>query len=139
MLKKSSFSLTRALAKLPASLNAKTTTSKSSKFWWLGLAFYFGAGLMLFLVIIPRIYGLQAIPIHYNVHIGVDQIAAWWMPVVWWLIWGLLLLINFLLYRRFHREQDAFLQTAILSFTIIGSILALTAGFFQAVIIFTYV
>ncbi len=78
--------------------------------------------------IVPMIYGQTAVPLHYNVHIGVDTVGDWWriytVPVVALLV----LLVNFGLARFFFRRERA------LSYMAFGATLLLEGVLFIATI-----
>lgn len=82
----------------------------------LKLRFYrltFGFGLFAVLLavvlpawkVLPMIYGNEVVPIHYNIHYGVDETGPWWrvftLPVIGLVLW----LVNVPLAAAFSRHE----------------------------------
>jgi hypothetical protein len=53
-----------------------------------------GGVILLITTLFPQVQQLRVVPLHYNIHIGVDKVGSWWQLFVPSLIGVVLTLIN---------------------------------------------
>jgi hypothetical protein len=79
--------------------------------------------------VLPIIYGKTAVPLHYNIHIGVDTIGPWWriylVPAI-----GLIIIVTNLLLARYMWSRDPVLSHIAGLATLVLQLVLLTAMIF---------
>jgi hypothetical protein len=78
--------------------------------------------------VVPMIYGQTAVPLHYNIHFGVDTIGDWWRIYTVPAVGLVMLLLNMGLVRYFMKGERA------LSYMSAGATLFLESILFVATI-----
>ncbi|MBP9827723.1 hypothetical protein KBC55_01050 [Patescibacteria group bacterium] len=87
--------------------------------------------------ILPIVQGREAVPLHYNVHIGVDWIGPWWFiftPVV---TGALFMIINIIAIRLVWRKEPQ-LASLIAVQTMVVQLLLLIASIFVVLLNVSY-
>ncbi len=79
--------------------------------------------------VLPIIYGKTAVPLHYNIHIGVDTVGPWWriylVPVI-----GLIIIVTNIFLARFMWSRDPVLSHVAGITALLLQIVLLTATVF---------
>jgi hypothetical protein len=79
--------------------------------------------------VLPIIYGKTAVPLHYNIHIGVDTIGPWWqiyfVPAI-----GLTIMVVNLMLARYMWTRDPVLSHIAGVATLVLQLVLLTAMIF---------
>ena len=79
--------------------------------------------------VLPIIYGKTAVPLHYNIHIGVDTVGPWWriylVPVI-----GLIIIVTNLFLAWFMWSRDPVLSHVAGITALLLQIVLLTATIF---------
>lgn len=87
--------------------------------------------------VLPIIYGKTAVPLHYNIHIGVDNVGPWWqiymVPAI-----GLIIMIANLLLARFMWSRDPVLSYIAGIATLVLQLVLLTAMIFMVYLSLQY-
>jgi len=78
--------------------------------------------------IVPMVYGQTAVPLHYNIHFGVDTVGDWWRIYTVPAVALMVLIINMSLARFFFRRERA------LSYMAVGSTILLEGILFVSTI-----
>ncbi|MFA5946938.1 MAG: hypothetical protein WC813_02855 [Patescibacteria group bacterium] len=78
--------------------------------------------------VLPMVYGQTAVPLHYNIHFGVDTIGEWWRIYTVPTIGLVMLLLNMGLIRYFMKGERA------LSYMAAGATLFIESILFVATI-----
>lgn len=82
--------------------------------------------------VLPLIYGKTAVPLHYNIHIGVDTVGPWWRIFLVPAIGLIVMIVNVLLARYMWTRDPALAH-------IVGvATLALQVALFVAMIFIVY-
>lgn len=50
--------------------------------------------LLIFFALFPEVQALRVVPLHYNIHVGVDKVGAWWQLFSPSIIAAILTLVN---------------------------------------------
>lgn len=87
--------------------------------------------------VVPLIYGKTAVPLHYNIHIGVDTIGPWWQIYVVPAVGLLIMLVNFFL-ARFMWTRDPMLARVAGVCTVALQLVLLTAMIFIVYLSLSY-
>lgn len=87
--------------------------------------------------IVPIIYGKPAVPLHYNVHVGVDTIGPWWQIFVVPLLGLIMILVNLWL-ARFMWTRDPVLAYVTGFATVVLQVLLFTAMVFIVYLSLSY-
>lgn len=53
-----------------------------------------GGALGIWIALFPQVQELRVVPLHYNIHVGVDKVGAWWQLFVPSIIGFVLTLVN---------------------------------------------
>ena len=97
----------------------------------LGLSFALWLAMTGLLVwrVLPIVYLKTAVPLHYNIHIGVDDVGPWWriftVPFL-----GLLFIFMNLILARFMWSRDPMLSHVTAASTVLLELVLLTATVF---------
>ena len=87
--------------------------------------------------VLPMIYGNEVIPIHYNIHYGVDRTGPWWrvftLPVIGLALW----LVNVPLAAVFSRHERM-LGTFVAGMTLVIEVLLFIAMIFVVLLNLSY-
>lgn len=79
--------------------------------------------------VLPIIYGKTAVPLHYNIHVGVDTVAPWWqiylVPVM-----GLVALLVNILVAKYMWSRDPVLAYVTAAATVIIEVVLMVAMVF---------
>ncbi len=79
--------------------------------------------------VLPLIYGKTAVPLHYNIHIGVDTVGPWWqiyfVPAV-----GLLIILINLVLARYTWTRENVLAYVAAAATLLLQLVLMTAMMF---------
>lgn len=87
--------------------------------------------------ILPMVQGREAVPLHYNVHIGVDWIGPWWFVFTPAAV-GLLFIVINIGAMRFVWRKESQLATLIAVQTLVLQILLLLASIFVVLLNISY-
>lgn len=79
--------------------------------------------------VLPIIYGKTAVPLHYNIHIGVDTVGPWWQIYMVPVIGLVIILVNIVL-ARFMWTRDPVLSRIAGVATVVLQLVLLTAMIF---------
>ncbi|MEK7183533.1 MAG: hypothetical protein AAB776_02770 [Patescibacteria group bacterium] len=79
--------------------------------------------------VLPIIYGKTAVPLHYNIHIGVDTVGPWWQIYMVPVIGLVIILVNTVL-ARFMWTRDPVLSRIAGVATVVLQLVLLTAMIF---------
>ncbi|MFZ2681909.1 MAG: hypothetical protein WAZ14_02355 [Patescibacteria group bacterium] len=84
---------------------------------------------LLIVRVLPIVYGKTAIPLHYNIHVGVDAVGPWWKiftaPAI-----GLMVLVANLFLARFMWTRDQAISHVVVFATVVMQYLLLAATVF---------
>ena len=79
--------------------------------------------------VVPVIYKKTAVPLHYNIHIGVDDVGPWWriftVPAI-----GLIFILLNLILARFMWSRDPMLAHVAAASTVLIELILLAATVF---------
>lgn len=99
--------------------------------------FWFGVVLLPSVRVVPIIYGKTAVPLHYNIHVGVDMVGPWWqiylVPTI-----GLLVLGVNLVLARFMWTRDPMLSHVAVAATAVIELLLFVAMIFIVFLSLSY-
>jgi hypothetical protein len=108
----------------------KVSTVLSVLFWLLSVALPAWR-------VVPEIVGKTAVPLHYNIHFGIDTVGPWWqifvVPAV-----GLLFMVMNLIAARMTWRRDPMLSYTIAAATAFIELLLLVAMIFIVFLHLTY-
>jgi hypothetical protein len=79
--------------------------------------------------VLPVIYGKTAVPLHYNIHVGVDTVAPWWRIYVVPALGLLIVFVNMFL-ARFMWPRDPVLAYVIGAATVLLQVVLMVAMVF---------
>ena len=79
--------------------------------------------------VLPVIYGKTAVPLHYNIHVGVDTVAPWWRIYVVPALGILIACVNVFL-ARFMWSRDPMLAYVIAVATVLLQVILMIAMVF---------
>ena len=79
--------------------------------------------------VLPIIYGKTAVPLHYNIHIGVDTVGPWWQIYMVPAVGLIIILVNILL-ARYMWTRDPVLAHITGVATVVLQLVLLTAMIF---------
>lgn len=103
----------------------------------LALVFWLGSVVLPSVRVVPIIYGKTAVPLHYNIHVGVDMVGPWWqiyfVPAVGLLTFG----VNVLL-ARFMWTRDPMLSHVAAAATAVIELLLFVAMIFIVFLSLSY-
>lgn len=77
--------------------------------------------LLIVLALFPEVQQLRVVPLHYNIHVGVDKVGAWWQLFVPSLIGLVLTIVNVLYAGR------SWLREKVIAYAVIVTALVLDA------------
>ncbi len=87
--------------------------------------------------VVPEIINKKAVPLHYNIHFGIDTVGPWWqiyvVPGV-----GILFIILNLFAARFTWQRDPMLSYVVASATVLVELLLFVAMIFIVFLHLTY-
>lgn len=87
--------------------------------------------------LLPIIHGRQVVPLHYNIHIGVDQIGAWWQIFTIPVLGLIFLLINSLVAVSLWRREPV-LSRIFAAATLFLQVLLLVTSAFTTLLVISY-
>ncbi len=87
--------------------------------------------------VVPIIYGKTAVPLHYNIHVGVDKVGPWWQIYVLPAIGLALMIVNGFL-SRFMWSRDPVLSYMLSAATLVLEILLFVAMIFIVFLSLSY-
>lgn len=87
--------------------------------------------------LLPVIYGREVVPLHYNIHIGVDQVGAWWqiftIPVL-----GLVFFLVNVVVALFLWRREPVLSHIFAAATLVLHILLIVTSAFTTLLVVSY-
>lgn len=99
--------------------------------------FWFGVVLLPSVRVVPIIYGKTAVPLHYNIHVGVDMVGPWWqiylVPTIGFLVLGVNLVLA-----RFMWTRDPMLSHVAVAATAVIELLLFVAMIFIVFLSLSY-
>lgn len=86
--------------------NQKFWRDRLNRWLWGGsAALWFGSVGFLLVRLLPSIKGQPTVPLHYNVHVGIDKLGAWWQIFIPAAVGVIFLLLNLGLAQIFWRRS----------------------------------
>lgn len=99
--------------------------------------FWLGSVLLPSVRVVPVIYGKTAVPLHYNIHVGVDMVGPWWqiylVPAI-----GLVTMVINVVLARFMWTRDPMLSHVAMAATAVIELLLLVAMIFIVFLSLSY-
>lgn len=103
----------------------------------LSIVFWLGSLALPSWRVVPNIVGKTAVPLHYNIHFGIDTVGPWWQIFVVPAL-GLLFMIMNLLAARMTWRRDPMLSFTIAVATVFIELLLFVAMIFIVFLHLTY-
>lgn len=87
--------------------------------------------------VVPLIYGQTAVPLHYNIHFGVDSVGAWWriftVPVI-----GLVMIVTNVIICNVVWKKEPMLAYVVMTSTFVLQLLLFFAMVFIVLLNISY-
>ncbi|MBI1908210.1 hypothetical protein HYS28_02210 [Candidatus Uhrbacteria bacterium] len=102
---------------------------KFFRFATIGSLVLLAGGVALIIVaLFPEVQELRVVPLHYNIHVGVDKVGAWWQLFVPTGIGLVLTAVNLVVAAKvWHREQ-VIAYAAVATSLVVDAIIAIHVG-----------
>lgn len=84
-----------------------------------------GSVLFMWIVLFPEVQELRVVPLHYNIHVGVDRVGAWWQLFVPSIIGVVLTILNLVVAVRVWQREQVIAYAAVVTSLFVDLVIAI--------------